>query len=315
MILGRSVGGLFGIGGAEPLRVDIVKCRDLHRAVGQHRSGRAHHLLDLVRGKRAVAVEGSRLHREVDGLDAHVAFGLGVEGDARRRSGDLLRLAIGGGDGERIEGADICGVVLWPAASAILICTNGMLRTTSWSPTLRDGRHLHAPAVLGAGDLARRRKPRRSWRPRPNSPSSAAAVSFMISGGVASCSRPSSAASSATPIRMHEVTPVRNVPESQRAEISRLSGGPLRPSAKQRRLVAEPGYGCLGFVHSERRLLPLPVSGSHICCRDNCLPRQAKSTKAEPFAGFALSIPPPACARKAHPREEAFEFQPALGPQ
>ena len=51
-----------------------------------------------------------------------------------------------------------------------------------------------------------------------------------ISGGVASCSRPSSAAESATPIRIVEVTPVRNVPVSQRAETSRLSGGPLRPS-------------------------------------------------------------------------------------
>lgn len=50
-----------------------------------------------------------------------------------------------------------------------------------------------------------------------------------ISGGVASCSRPSRAANSATPISMHDVTPVRKVPASQRAETSRRSGGRRRP--------------------------------------------------------------------------------------
>ncbi len=50
-----------------------------------------------------------------------------------------------------------------------------------------------------------------------------------ISGGVANCSRPSSAANSATPISIQDVTPVRNVPASQRAETSRLSGGRRLP--------------------------------------------------------------------------------------
>ena len=163
-------------------------------------------------------------------------------------------------------------MVLWPAASAILICMNGMLRMTSWSPT----------RVTVGTSIRRRSLALAIWRgtesrvvlaSSPASPSSAAAVSFMISGGVASCSRPSRAAISATPIRtLEEVTPVRNVPDSQRAEISRLSGGPAAAVGKQRRLVAEFGYGFLDFVHSERRLLPLPVPGFSFCCRDICLP-------------------------------------------
>src|SRR5690606_24189421 len=54
-------------------------------------------------------------------------------------------------------------------------------------------------------------------------------ATLATSGGVASCSRPLSAASSATPIRTEEVMPGRNVPESQRVDTSRRSGG-RRPS-------------------------------------------------------------------------------------
>jgi len=48
---------------------------------------------------------------------------------------------------------------------------------------------------------------------------------------MANCWRPSSAAKRATPIRRLEVMPVRKVPESQRREISRLSGA-RRPCAR-----------------------------------------------------------------------------------
>ena len=203
-------------------------------------------------------------------------------------------------------------VVLWPAASAILICTNGMLWTTSWSPT----------CVTVGTSMRRRSLARAIWRggesrmvlaSSPDSPSSAAAVSFMISGGVASCSRPSSAASSATPIRMLEVTPVRNVPESQRAEISRLSGGPLRPSASSGGSLPSSAMASSVSVIQERRLLPLPVPGFHDYCRDNCLPRGAKSTKAEAVRLVCPLHSPPYHARVSAPPWRRARFSAGNG--
>ena len=149
---------------------------------------------------------------------------------------------------------------------------------------MRDRGHLHAPPVPGPGDLARRRKPR-VLASSPDWPSSAAAVSFMISGGVASCSRPSSAASSATPIRMLEVTPVRNVPESHRAEISRLSGGPLRPSASSGGSFPSSAMASLSFSPSSKATSsPTRSQGFH-----ELLTRQLPAARGEVNEGQSRS--------------------------
>ena len=63
-------------------------------------------------------------------------------------------------------------------------------------------------------------------------PSALRSVEASASAGMASCSRPSMAPNNATPISRLEVMPVMKVPDSQRSEISRLSGG-LRPPASR----------------------------------------------------------------------------------
>ena len=113
----------------------------------------------------------------------------------------------------------------------------------------------------------------------PESPLLARLTSSAISGGVASCSRPSSAANSATPISTLDVTPVRKVPDSQRAETSRRSGGPLRPSAISGGSLPRSAMVLSRILHSDWLLFPRRrrIASSHR--PDTCLSWRMKSTK------------------------------------
>ena len=225
---------------------------------------------------------------KVDGLEAHVAFDLGAV-DLAGRVAAICGGSVLGEDRERIESGIFAGRLVAGRKRHLDLHERHVADDVAVAD-LRDHRHFHAPPVLGAGDLARRRKPRglgvfAGLRRRRQ------AVSFMISGGVASCSRPSSAASSATPIRMLEVTPVRNVPESQRAEISRLSGGPLRPSAISGGSLPSSAMASSVSCIQKGGFFPCPFRLSY-CCRDICLPRgRSQRRPGSRSRGFALSIP------------------------
>ena len=290
-----------------------MKCGHLHRAVGQHRSGRADDLLDLVGRKPALLVEGGRLHRKVDGLDAHVAFGPGVgaEGDVGR---DLRRLAIVGGDGERIEGGIFAGGLV-AGRKRHLDLHERHVADDVVVADVRHGRHLHAPPVLGAGDLARRRKPR----------GLGVLAGLAVVGGRRQLHdlgrRGELLAAVERGQQRHAHQDGRGHAGQERAGKPARRNLPLvgRSAAavgKQRRLVAEFGYGFPQFRPFRKATSSPTRSGLlMICCRDNCLPRGAKSTKARSRSpGFALSIPPPYHARVARPLQEGVDFRPAMGP-
>src|SRR5690606_30093058 len=92
-----------------------------------------------------------------------------------------------------------------------------------------------------------------------------------------------------------EVMPVRNVPEGHRAETSRRSGGPLRPSAiSGGSLPSLAITSCVSCIRNG--CFPRAVS-SPLACHDICLSWRAKSTNA---AYAALSKSAGACIGADH---------------
>ena len=168
----------------------------------------------------------------------------------------------------------------------------------------RDGRHLHAPPVLGAGDLARHRKPR--------------GLGFLAGLAVVGGSRElhdlgrrgELLAAVECGEQRHAHQDGRGHARQERAgKPARRNLPPVGRSAaavgKQRRLVAEFGYGSLDFVHSERRLLPLPVPRLFMFVAATIACREGRSQRRrEPFAGFALSIHLHATHASASPAED-----------
>ena len=254
-----AVGGgdrLGGKGVAEALGIDIMQRGDLHIAVGgEHRAGVAHHLLDLVGRQRALFVEG----RVRSG--SRRSSGSSRFRPWRHRSARSARQAAGRRRLRRRlradRRADSCASVLWPAASAILICTNGTVRMTSRSPTLvtvetssrrrslagrsgaaATGRSVLAssPDLVGLGQIEQVGDFRRGRQLLAPVQSGEQRHAHQHAGGDAG-------------------------EEGSRQPAGRNLAAIGRAAAairNQRRLVAEIGYGVVAGLHSERRCFHVP---------------------------------------------------------
>ena len=272
-----AVGGgdrLGGKGVAEALGIDVMQRGDLHIAVGgEHRAGVAHRLLDLVGRQRAGLVEG-RVDREVDGLQAHLAFDLGAIDQPGRR-GRRLGGAVFGKDGERIEGRIAARRLI--AGGERHLDLHQRHRADDIAVTVLDHRRdLEPPPVLGAGDLAQRR----------------GSVGLGLLAGLVGLAHIEQVGDFRGGRQL--LAPVQSGEQRHAHQHAGGDAGEKRsrqPAGRdltaigraaaavrnQWRLVAEIGYGVVAGLHSERRCFHVPeplLSGG----QNNCPSSPAKST-------------------------------------
>ncbi len=256
-----GAGHAFGKRVAESLRVDIVQRGDLHGAVDKVRAGFAHHLFHLIGGKVALFVEGRCLDREIDGLQAHLAFDLGAI--------DLAGGGGGGGGGCRLAGVVVAVVAEHLHRVERRIGAIGRVPGGKRHLDLHERhgvddvavadlgyhRHFHAPAILGLGDLARRHQPGRL-----GDLAGIAAVGKADQFGDLGRRRQLLAPVKSGKQRHAHQNTRRHTGEEGARQPARRNLAPVGRAAatvrNQRRFIAEIGYDIFRVWHPERLLLP-----------------------------------------------------------